>query len=107
MPVEGSEPPARLTRDQTAHVAKLARIDLTADELDRYALQLAVVLEHASQVAAVDTAGRPPTAHPFPLRNVLRPDQPAPSLDREAVLAEAPATEDNRFRVPRVLGEAP
>jgi aspartyl-tRNA(Asn)/glutamyl-tRNA(Gln) amidotransferase subunit C len=100
----GSE---RLTREATAHVAVLARLALTDDELDRYAVQLAGVLEHAAQVAAVDTAGRPPTAHPFALVNVLRPDEPAPSLDPELVLGEAPAAEDGRFRVPRILGEAP
>jgi len=88
-------------------VAKLARIDLTEDELDRYAVQLADVLAHAAQVAAVDTTGRPPTAHPFPLQNVLRSDVPEPSVEREVVLAAAPAVEDGRFRVPRVLGEAP
>lgn len=99
--------PARLTRQETAYVAKLARIDLTEDELDTYAVQLADVLAHAAQVAAVDTAGRAPTAHPFPLHNVVRRDDPAPSLHRAAVLAEAPAAEDGRFRVPRILGEAP
>ncbi len=99
--------PARITREETAHVARLARIDLTDDELDRYALQLAGVLDHAAQVAAVDTAATPPTAHPFPLRNVLRADVPVPSLDRQVVLTEAPAVEDGRFRVPRIIGEAP
>lgn len=88
-------------------MARLARIALTEDELDRYALQLASVLEHAAQVAALDTAGAAPTAHPFPLRNVLRPDEPRPSLDPQVVLAEAPAAEEGRFRVPRILGEAP
>ena len=55
----------------------------------------------------VNTAGVPPTAHPLPLENVLRPDQPRPSLDRAEVLAQAPAVEDDRFKVPPVLGEAP
>lgn len=100
-------PPARLTRDEAAHVARLARIDLTEEELDRFAGQLATVLDHAAQVAAVDTTGRAPTAHPLALRNVLRPDEPRPSLDRGTVLAEAPVAEDGRFRVPRILGEAP
>lgn len=100
-------PAPRLTRSDAAYVAKLARIDLTDDELDRYAAQLAVVLDHAAQVAAVDTAGRAPTAHPLALVNVLRSDEVRPSLDRSAALAAAPAVEDDRFRVPRIMGEAP
>ena len=98
---------ARLTREDAAYVARLARIDLTADELDLYAGQLAAVLDHAAQVAAVDTSGVAPTAHPIPLSNVLRPDEPRGSLDRGEVLAQAPAVEDGRFRVPRMMGEAP
>ena len=54
-----------------------------------------------------DTAGVPATAHPLPLKNVLRADEPRPSLDRDEVLAQAPAAEDGRFRVPRILGESP
>ena len=97
----------KLTRDAAAYVARLARIDLTAAELDLYAGQLAVVLDHAAQVAAIDTTGVEPTAHPLPLKNVLRADTPCPSLDRDEVLAQAPSVEDHRFRVPRILGEAP
>lgn len=97
----------RLTRDDAAYVARLARIDLTPEELDLYAGQLAAVLDHAAHVAALDTAGVEPTAHPLPLRNVLRPDEPRPSLDRDEVLAQAPAVEDGRFKVPPILGEAP
>jgi len=97
----------RLTREDAAYVARLARLELTEEELDTYADQLAAVLEHAAQVAALDTGGVVPTAHPLPLENVLRPDEPRPSLDRDEVLAAAPAVEDRRFRVPRVLGESP
>lgn len=100
----GSE---RLTREDAAYVARLARIDLSDEELDTYAEQLATVLGHAAAVAALDTSGVEPTSHPLPLRNVLRPDEVRPSLDREEVLAQAPAVEDGRFRVPRILGEAP
>ncbi len=96
----------RLTRQDAAYVARLARIELTEDELDRYAEQLATVLEHAAQVAAIDTEGVTPMAHPLPLRNVTRPDEPQPCLDREEVLGQAPSVEDRRFRVPRILGEA-
>jgi aspartyl-tRNA(Asn)/glutamyl-tRNA(Gln) amidotransferase subunit C len=98
---------ARLTRDDAAYVARLARLELTDEELDTYAGQLAAVLDHAAEVAALDTAGVAPTAHPLPLRNVLRPDEPRPSLDRDEVLAAAPAVEDRRFKVPRILGESP
>lgn len=99
--------PQRITRDDVAHVARLARLDLTEEELGRFTEQLGDVLEHAAGVAALDTAGVEPTAHPLPLVNVLRADEPRPSLDRAEVLAMAPATEDNRFRVPRILGEEP
>lgn len=94
-----------ISRDDVAHVAQLARLDLTDDELDRFAGQLAAVLEHASDVASLDTAGVEPTAHPLSLVNVLRADVVTPSLDRAEVLAQAPATEDNRFMVPRILAE--
>jgi aspartyl-tRNA(Asn)/glutamyl-tRNA(Gln) amidotransferase subunit C len=96
----------RLTRDDAAYVARLARIELTAEELDLYAGQLAAVLDHAAQVAAIDTTGVEPTAHPLPLKNVLRPDTPGPSLDRDEVLSQAPAVEDGRFLVPKILGDA-
>src|SRR5688572_11069645 len=97
----------RITRDDVAHVAGLARLELTDDELDLFTEQLAAVLDHAEDVASLDTAGVPPTAHPLPLANVLRDDVPRQSLDRDEVLAAAPSVEEQRFRVPPVLGEAP
>jgi aspartyl-tRNA(Asn)/glutamyl-tRNA(Gln) amidotransferase subunit C len=97
----------RITRNDVAHVADLARLTLSDEELDLFTGQLAAVLDHARDVEALDTAGVPPTAHPLPLRNVMRDDEVRPSLDRDEVLAAAPATEDNRFAVPPVLGEAP
>lgn len=100
-------PGPRITRADAAHVARLARIELTDEELDRYAGQLAAVLDHAAQVAAMDAGDKAPTAHPLALVNVLRADEPRASLDRDEVLAQAPAAEDGRFRVPRILGEAP
>lgn len=99
--------PGRISREDVAHVAKLARLDITDDELELYTEQLAAVLEHAEDVEALDTAGVEPTAHPLPLSNVFREDVPTPSLDRAEVLAQAPAAEDDRFRVPRILGEEP
>lgn len=96
-----------LGRDDVAHVARLARLSLTDEELERFTAQLASVLDHAADVAALDLDGVAPTAHPLPLVNVLRPDEVRPSLDRDEVLAAAPDTEDERFRVPRIVGEAP
>ncbi|MGE0795402.1 MAG: Asp-tRNA(Asn)/Glu-tRNA(Gln) amidotransferase subunit GatC [Acidimicrobiia bacterium] len=96
-----------ITRDDVAHVARLARLTLDDDELDRFTVQLGAVLAHAEDVASLDTEGVPPTAHPLPLVNVLRDDVVRPSLDRDEVLASAPAVEDRRFKVPPILGEAP
>jgi aspartyl-tRNA(Asn)/glutamyl-tRNA(Gln) amidotransferase subunit C len=97
----------RISPADVAHVARLARLDLTEEERERFAQQLGAVLDHAADVEALDTAGVPPTAHPLPLRNVLRDDVPAPCLDRDEVLSQAPDTESNRFGVPRILGEEP
>jgi aspartyl-tRNA(Asn)/glutamyl-tRNA(Gln) amidotransferase subunit C len=98
---------ARITRADVEHVARLARLALTQEELDALTGDLGAILEHAAQVSALDTVGVEPTAHPLPLANVTRPDVVRPGLDREEVLAAAPAVEDGRFRVPRILGEAP
>ena len=88
-------------------MAKLARLALTDSELDSLTSELGAILEHAAQVSALDTAGVPPTAHPVPLVNVFRADVARPGLPRDEVLAAAPEAEDGRFRVPRILGEAP
>lgn len=97
----------RITRDDVAHVARLARLTLDDDELDVFTGQLAAVLDHAADVEALDLDEVPPTSHPYPLKNVLRPDQVAIAVDRAEVLAAAPSTEDGQFRVPPILGEAP
>lgn len=99
--------PTRISPDEVAYVARLARLSLTADELERFTEQLGAVLDHAQDVAALDTVGVPPTAHPLPLVNVWREDEVVPGLNRDEVLAQAPAVEADRFRVPRILGEAP
>ena len=99
--------PESISPADVAHVARLARLDVTDEEIELFAGQLAAVLDHANDVAALDTAGVPPTAHPLPIQNVLREDEERPSLDRDEVLAMAPEAEDGRFRVPRILGEAP
>lgn len=97
----------RISPEEVAYVARLARLALTPDELERFTGQLGAVLDHAQDVAALDTAGVPPTAHPLPLVNVWRDDVIVPGVDRDEVLGQAPSVEADRFRVPRILGEAP
>jgi aspartyl-tRNA(Asn)/glutamyl-tRNA(Gln) amidotransferase subunit C len=96
-----------ISSSDVAHVARLARLELSEEELGRYTTQLAAVLEHAADIASLDIEGVPATAHPFPLANVFREDVPRPCLDRDEVLSQAPDVEDDRFRIPRILGEAP
>jgi aspartyl-tRNA(Asn)/glutamyl-tRNA(Gln) amidotransferase subunit C len=98
---------ARVSRADVEHVAMLARLALTDGEIEQLTGELGAILDYAAEVSALDTADVPPTAHPLPLVNVLRPDVPRPGLDRDEVLAEAPAAEDGQFRVPRILGDAP
>ena len=98
---------ASLSRDEVAHVAKLARLQLTDEQIDTFTPQLAANLEHAADVEALDLADVPPTSHPYPLKNVWRADVPRDAGIRDAVLAEAPDAEQGMFRVPPVLGEAP
>jgi aspartyl-tRNA(Asn)/glutamyl-tRNA(Gln) amidotransferase subunit C len=95
--------PDRISRADVEHVARLARLALTGDEVDQLAGELAAILEHAAKVSALDTSDVPPTAHPIPFTNVVRPDEVRPCLPRDEVLAMAPAAEDGRFRVPRIL----
>jgi len=97
----------RITRDEVAHVARLARLDLSADELEMFTGQLAAVLDHAADVEALDLADLPPTSHPYPLKNVLRADVVSATVDTDEVLRAAPQVEDGRFKVPPILGEAP
>jgi aspartyl-tRNA(Asn)/glutamyl-tRNA(Gln) amidotransferase subunit C len=94
-----------LTRDDVAAVARLARLALTDEELDAFTGQLASILEHAEDIEALDIDDVEPTAHPYELVNVLRADVVRPTLDRDEVLAQAPAAEDGRFKVPAILGE--
>jgi aspartyl-tRNA(Asn)/glutamyl-tRNA(Gln) amidotransferase subunit C len=97
---------ARITSEDVAYVAGLARLELTGEELERFTVQLAAVLDHAGDVEALDVADVEPTGHPLALVNVLRDDVPRTSLERDEVLAAAPSVEDDRFRVPPVLGDA-
>jgi len=94
-----------ITRDEVAHLARLARLDLTEDELDHYAAQLDVILASVARVAEVAAEDIPPTSHAVPLVNVLRPDVVVPGLTRQEALSGAPAAEADRFRVPRILDE--
>ena len=95
-----------ITRDEVAHLARLARLALEDEELDRMAGQLDVILGAVAQIREVtDAADVPPTSHAVPLENVTRPDVVTPSLPRDKVLAGAPEAEEGRFRVPRILDE--
>jgi aspartyl-tRNA(Asn)/glutamyl-tRNA(Gln) amidotransferase subunit C len=94
-----------LTRDDVAHLASLARIDLSDAELDRMLGELTVILDSVAQVQQAPTDGVEPMSHPLPLTNVTRPDEIRPSLSAEEALASAPAQEQQRFSVPRILAE--
>ena len=84
------------------HVARLARLELSADEMTQLRTQLGAILEHAAKVGEVAAEDVPPTAYAIPRSNVLRPDEVRPSLSVEDVLANAPEREDDRFKVPRI-----
>ncbi len=94
-----------VTPEQVAHLARLARLKLEPDEVEHYASQLDVILAAVAEVSDVTTDGVPPTSHPLPLVNVMRPDVVRECLSRQEALDGAPAEEDGRFRVPRILGE--
>jgi aspartyl-tRNA(Asn)/glutamyl-tRNA(Gln) amidotransferase subunit C len=94
-----------ITRADVEHLARLARLELTEDELDHYAGQLDVILQSVARVSEVVADDIPPTSHPIPMQNVYREDVARPGLDRDTVAASAPAWEDDRFRVPRILDE--
>jgi aspartyl-tRNA(Asn)/glutamyl-tRNA(Gln) amidotransferase subunit C len=94
-----------ITREDVAHLARLSRMDLTDQELDHFAGQLGDILDAVARVGEIAADDVPPTSHPLPLTNVTRPDEVRPALDRQLVLSQAPASEDDRFRVPRILGE--
>jgi aspartyl-tRNA(Asn)/glutamyl-tRNA(Gln) amidotransferase subunit C len=94
-----------LSDDEVRHVASLARLALSDDEVTALAPQLSAILEYAEQVGQVAAEDVPPTTHPFALTNVTRPDEPRPSMPREDVLAMAPQVEQDRFGVPRIVAE--
>jgi aspartyl-tRNA(Asn)/glutamyl-tRNA(Gln) amidotransferase subunit C len=94
-----------ITRAEVSHLARLARLALTDDELDHFAAQLDVILASVATVSEVAAEDIPPTSHAVPLTNVFRPDIVMPSLSADEALSQAPAAEDGRFRVPRMLDE--
>lgn len=94
-----------LSTAEVARLAELARIDLSPDDLERLAPQLDVILTAVAEVQQVANDDVPPMSHALPLVNVFRADEVRPSLSQAEVLAAAPASEDGRFRVPRILGE--
>jgi len=98
-------PAGRISRSDVAHLARLARLAVSEDELDVFAEQLDVILGAVARVGEVAAADIPPTSHAVPMTNVYRADEIEPSLPREAVLASAPDVEDHKFRVPRILAE--
>ena len=103
-PVPGSSG-VEISRDELAHLADLARIDLSDAELDHLAPQLSVILESVASINAVASDDIPPTSHALPLTNVFRDDVVRPGLTAEQALSGAPAQEQQRFSVPRILGD--
>ena len=99
-----SQTPA-ISREDVAHLARLARSDLPPESLDHYAEQLGVILGSVAQVSEIATADVAPTSHPIPLENVFREDVVRPSLTNAEALSGAPSVESERFRVPRILDE--
>jgi len=104
VPAPSSAQPS-ITPEEVAHLARLARIELSDDELAHLAPQLEVILGAVARVGEVAAADIPPTSHALPLTNVFRADVVGPGLTREQVLSGAPAVEQDRFRVPRILDE--
>jgi aspartyl-tRNA(Asn)/glutamyl-tRNA(Gln) amidotransferase subunit C len=96
---------SQISRDDVAHLARLARLTLTDGELDGFAGQLDAILEHVSRIQAVDVTGVEATDNPLKDVNVTRPDDVVPSLTQEQALSAAPNAVDGRFAVPRILGE--
>ncbi|QUH04605.1 Asp-tRNA(Asn)/Glu-tRNA(Gln) amidotransferase subunit GatC [Saccharopolyspora erythraea] len=96
---------SKISRDEVAHLAGLARLAVTEKELDTFAGQLDQILDAVAKVGQVAAEDIPPTSHAVPVTNVFREDVVRPGLSREQALSGAPAAEENRFRVPRILSE--
>ena len=89
-----------IDREQVHHVARLARLELSEDEVTRMTGELSAILDHIEKISELDLDGVPPTSHVVDVPNALRPDVPRPCLPREVVLANAPAVDDDGFSVP-------
>jgi aspartyl-tRNA(Asn)/glutamyl-tRNA(Gln) amidotransferase subunit C len=94
-----------ITREEVAHLARLSRLELSEEELDHFASQLDDIVGAVARVGEIAAEGVPPTSHPLPLTNVMRADTVRPSLTPDQALSGAPATEEQKFRVPQILGE--
>ncbi len=94
-----------LSTEQVQHIARLARLGLEPEEIERLRPQLSDIIAYAEKVGEVATTDVPPTGHAYPLRNVLREDVPQESLPPEEAISTAPRAEDGRFHVPRIVGE--
>ncbi|HEY5976807.1 MAG TPA: Asp-tRNA(Asn)/Glu-tRNA(Gln) amidotransferase subunit GatC [Solirubrobacterales bacterium] len=94
-----------IERDQVLHVAKLARLRLSEEEVERMTGELSGILDHVDRISALDLEGVEPTSHVIELENVLRPDEPRPSWPREKILEPAPEPADGAFRVPSPQAE--
>lgn len=97
-------PSERISAEVVVKVSRLARLDVTPDEVQRITTQMAGMLEHFADIDALDLTDVEPMTQPYPLSNVFREDVVVTGLDREEVLANAPAAEDGRFRVPPIVG---
>ncbi len=97
---------SQISRDDVAHLARLARLALTDAELDSFAGQLDAILTHVSQIQAVDVTGVEATDNPLKDVNVTRPDETAPCLTQQEALDQAPEAVDGRFAVPQILGDS-
>ncbi len=94
-----------ITREEVAHLGRLSRLELKDEELDHFAGQLDAIIGAVARVSEVAGQDVPPTSHPLPLTNVMRPDVVRPSLTPQQALSGAPASEQQRFKVPQILGE--
>lgn len=95
----------QLSREEVLHVARLARLALSDDEVTRFGAQLSAILDHAARVSEVAADDVPPTSHALPLSNVFREDEVLECLPQEKALSTAPEVEDGRFKVPRIIEE--
>jgi aspartyl-tRNA(Asn)/glutamyl-tRNA(Gln) amidotransferase subunit C len=100
-----AEPDGRITTEQVAHLANLARIALTPGEIDKLTGELSVIIDSIAKISQVATADVPATSHPIPLTNVFRPDVIGATLSQEEALSGAPEHDGSRFKVSAILGE--